>query len=1013
MPKKFEITDNRTGKKFQIDWQGVNDPTDDDINEMLSSYKPAEDNTTTVTKPAEKKGFLGRLSDTYDGIKSNINKSVSSYTSKDDLRDKRPLGERIIGAIPGVASAENLYKDFKNRDLGAGVFDAGMGVMDLAGAKGMLHAGKVNIDPSLLPKPKVNPIVPDVPMPKPEPFVPKQLTDGGARFASHPSGAVGDLRLPDTPEALRSLDLSNPGTKLPDIELRPDQYTTLPTGNKTPFNFDQPGVRPDVEPFNTPRSQGIQNINPETGEVTSRDFAESNPLLSHVPNRLRPEAPNVTRLRGLSQGFGKTGDVGRREPLQFVDEANAGYDKPAKTVNIGEAGKKVKVPDVSMPQEMLPSAGPKGPISRFRKPEPVETKLPDVENPLDKVKTADTKPAFNDVSRGYLSDKKFAKANPVFDAAFQKWVKLRGSSSLIGKDIRNKFAGIKDVTKEDLASFQKDLSEGKHPEVASFFDEQLNKLKKNGIEIEKKENYLPQMWEDSIDEVKAKLGTKTLSEKAPFEYKSVFKDYENGIKAGLTPKMSPLELMDWYGQRANKLIADKEFLSTMKKNGYIVEGKKRTGSMELLDKNVTPGSFTNQDWAASPQVKGVIENYLKQDQGILAATAKGVGKANSMRLSAGLVPGKPLFTYHGLSETGRALYSQGFKGAARAIKAGLNPKAAEASMAKEMPQIIDASQKYGFKVNVENPNAQFGQLFEGDNLGIAKRVANKGFELQHKYFEKPLFEQMIPKIKWEYFKDMQSKFIKKGMSEAEAGTNAAKMSEDVFSGYNTDLAYRNKNTQNAIRTLTLAPDWYESSIKLGVKIPKAIVQLLKDPKNPVAQEYAKIGGRVAGQIVAVELLKEALGSKSDKSGQEMDIPLGEAGGKSVSIGTGQAADFAKIPLEIINGLIKDHSLEEASRTVKGKGSALTSLGFGVINGEDFAGNPNIFKSRDDRTGKPIPFGERAKNTLSQSFDFLPPQVGVPGKLATGNASFLEGASQLGELPLKFRRKAKVKSTFGF
>jgi len=612
------------------------------------------------------------------------------------------------------------------------------------------------------------------------------------------------------------------------------------------------------------------------------------------------------------------------------------------------------------------------------------------------------------------STKKFLKNNPALKSITDRLIKMRSANDLIGKGVRDKFKDVASIPKEKVVEFQKGITEGKHPGVREFFDNLHETVTSRGLDLGKKANYLPQIWDNTEDEIVRALGDKALSERASFQYHSFIQDYEAGIKAGLKPKLSPIELMTNYAQRVNKLIADNEALSALKKNGYVVQENKKTADMLEMDPNL--GTF--KGYYAHPEVKNAIEGYLQspetQSRGFGSRLAKGVGKATNLALSSGVVPGRPLFTAHGLNLaapfSGRSYMEGGIKRNIQALKFGLSPKKATALLEAENEQMVKATQEHGFKANVEDPAAMGGKFFEGENLGKFKKGFNFLSEAQNKYFEGPLFDKMIPALKWTAWKENYAKFIKQGMSEAEAGKNATQITDSFYSGKNLDLIYQSKNSRTAARILLMAPDWLRSTVDLGVKIPKSLMPGLKDFNSPASKAYRAAGARLMGTYVAANLAQYAATGKfmfENAPGDQFNLDFGETlDGQDRKVKLfGNAADFFKIPVQVAQSVASgEGGVNVIAQAVENRVSPLLRLitDFGIV-GENFKGEPNIRKTRDN-FGNPIPLGQRLKNTASQAINFGPPQFAQPINKATGRAGWEEFMSRIAELPLAYKDK---------
>lgn len=600
---------------------------------------------------------------------------------------------------------------------------------------------------------------------------------------------------------------------------------------------------------------------------------------------------------------------------------------------------------------------------------------------------------------------KFMEDNPAFKSIMDKLIKARSAGEWIGKSIKDQFSHIKDITKEQLPEFQSELAKGNYPEVRDFFDELHNIITEKGLKLGKKENYLPQIWDNTEAEVRQAFGNKQLNEKASFQFKSFIEDYQTGIAKGLKPKMSPLELMEWYAKRANKLIADTTALKGLKEEGYLVDSKGRQEGMKPVhtDESSYAGHF------AEPEVKKVIENYLSSEEGIGTGLKKGTRKVANLMLSSGVIPNKPLGTWHGSNMAWRAFKEAGFKRLGQAVKYGVSPESASKLLSEKSSRIAEITKKYGFNTTVEGTHN--APLFEGENLGKVKKGLNWLSDKQQGAFEKPLFEKMIPALKYSAWEENFANFKKKGMSEVEAGNAATKVTDDFYSGKNLDLLYNNKNFNNFMSIATLAPDWLRSTKNLGIEIPKSLAKELTGKSTPASRVYSKAAGRVMATYVFANLLQKATSGHymvENGSDKMFNFELGEdvSGKKTRSFKLfGSAADFFKIPIQMAMAAKErgGAGLDVIADAAEARLSPLGSIPLSAITGENYKGDPNIF-ARTGRFGQPVSTGEKLKNTFNQVLGYGPPQAAAPLSALFGFMTPEEAVSRIAELPLSYGKK---------
>jgi len=619
---------------------------------------------------------------------------------------------------------------------------------------------------------------------------------------------------------------------------------------------------------------------------------------------------------------------------------------------------------------------------------------------------------------GRIFYKKFMEANPKFKEITDRLIKRRSASEIIGKQVRDEFKDeIGHISKDEIVPFQEDVEAGKYPRVREFFDNLHALLESKGAKVGYKENYLPQMWDNTPEEVAAVFGNKTMREKASFQFRSFIDDYAEGIEKGLKPKMKPLELMDWYAQRVNKLIADRAALKSLRKQGYLVQAKNRTSGMQKIESKY--GSF--EGYYADPSVKAVLENYLGSQEkvggGIGQALARFSGKMTNLALSSGLVPNKPLFTAHGANMAfpfmSRSFMEGGIKRNLKALKYAWSPEAAGKYLDENAKKAEYLTKRWGYRGQVENPSPG-GNLFENTEgiFGKGKEAANKLSELQAKYFEKPLFDKTIPATKLEATWDNFQRNLKKGMTEDEAGKAAVKIGDSFYSGRNLDLMYHNKNFNTFAKIAMAAPDWFRSTVDLGINVPKSMVKILSNPKDPLTQAYAKAGGRMLAIYAAANLAQKAATGKfmwENSTSDQFTMKLGKDVENKKTRGLkifNNAGDFFKIPMQIAKATVEEGGgAEVLESSLEGRGSPLTHAALAVASGEDYKGEKNIVGTRD-RYGRQVPTAERLRNTLSQTINFGPPQAAAPYNYATGRMTGEEAIARVAEAPLKYGKKKK-------
>ena len=122
----------------------------------------------------------------------------------------------------------------------------------------------------------------------------------------------------------------------------------------------------------------------------------------------------------------------------------------------------------------------------------------------------------------------------------EKLIKERSSGSLIGKGIRDKFKHLSSLTKDDLVGFQENMKAGKHPEVTKFYEDAYKDLKAKGIDLDKKDNYLPQIWENTPEEIAKAFGDKELNARLPSNINPFLRITKKVLRKVLLPSIGQL-----------------------------------------------------------------------------------------------------------------------------------------------------------------------------------------------------------------------------------------------------------------------------------------------------------------------------------------------------------------------------------------------------------------------------------------------------------------------------------------
>ncbi len=592
---------------------------------------------------------------------------------------------------------------------------------------------------------------------------------------------------------------------------------------------------------------------------------------------------------------------------------------------------------------------------------------------------------------------KVAPVTQMFRDMFADWVNARAAAPTEGLIQKRAFQDLDSLGVEGIFKFQAGENTGRFADVKKFFDDKYNFLQQHGIEFGYKSEYLPQLWADSADKVE-QVFQKQLGTRPAFTLKSVFKDYAEGLQAGLTPRYQTIgDLAAWYEQKASKAVADKIFLDYLKKSNLVVPADGAPQGFRLLEnfpKISSKEDPTKSFYAAEPGVANWINNYLNNPEGAVSNFADFASRAKQIGLSGG-IPNTAL-NFHGLVNIFR-----------RDLVANANPISIFFRDAKWLAHpnsaaayvdnnLKDAAYfiKHGLTITTEDWD-KFRNAVPTSKIGQVENWIET-------YMGDPLFKKTLPAIKVSYAKKVYQNLLPH-MSETEAAKEASKATNSIFGGINLDALGRNKDTQNLLRSIFLAPDWAETQFRIG----KGIVKGMLNPRDPRGQAYRTITRNILFFYVAENMVNklasghwmfENEGSINNKF--SIDTGTYDSNGKHRYLNTwGTAQDFFRIPFQIIAGLVEGDP-SAATAAVSNRFSLPVSAGVHLLTNQDYLHRP--LYGQDVPTGQAVVgIGNEVLNGLG-----IPVQVRSGIDYISGKSSGEQALVNAIELPIRYNGTKK-------
>ncbi len=600
-------------------------------------------------------------------------------------------------------------------------------------------------------------------------------------------------------------------------------------------------------------------------------------------------------------------------------------------------------------------------------------------------------------------------------AGFKTWVNKRRTSELSGTQVNQAFKDLDQQGMSVIDEIQSGAAKGAIlDDLRSFFDKKHAQLKASGIDLGYKKDYLPQLWKDPKEKVQEVL-SKTITRNPSFSFSSVIDSYKSGIEGGLTPRFTKVsDLAGWYQSSVQKTLADREFFQMLEKKGLIVPESAAPKGWQTIKAEGFPvnkvitegGGEALEHYSTFPKLAEAIDNYMTNPSGPLSKFANFVTQVKNLGLSAG-VP-KTSLNAHGLNLYSRNILSakNPLTTAWRTTRWWFKPESAQTWVRQNLDKARFYS-NHGLTLTTED--AAFSRPIEAIKGNLFQKSKAHLINIFNDWFETPLFKQTVTAVKVNYVDQLYDDLVKSGMGSDEAASLAAKTGNNVFGGQNLDELMRNKDTQNLLRSLFLAPDWYESA----VNIAKGTTQGLLHPRSAQGMAYRTFARNFFFSYLTLNLTNKLLSGhwmfQNDGTNRKFQLDLGSYtadGQKRYLQPYGTSVDMIRIPYEVAAGLLSGNTgavvRPIANRLSMPAGSALH-----LMANVDYLGRP-IYGS--DRYGNPIPIKTQAGGIANELLSGLgvPSQARAGIDLVTGKSNAEQFFAQLTEAPLKYSNPTNTK-----
>lgn len=602
-----------------------------------------------------------------------------------------------------------------------------------------------------------------------------------------------------------------------------------------------------------------------------------------------------------------------------------------------------------------------------------------------------------------------------FKNIFEDWVNTQHALPVEKQLVRNKF---KDLADQGLEPFYKiqagDNSNPRFGDVRTHLNAKFKQAEDAGLSLNYQQDYLPQMWDNPAEEVAHAFGG--IVNRAGFTMEKVIEDYKTGIEKGLTPKFNNIpDLLAHYEGQVNKAVGDRKFVNTLSQNNVLSPFESAPKDWVTLNPDKFPRIKTNLGsgqeslqqgpFKAPKEVANKINNFLydpKTDgngfQKGLSTVADFVSGVKNRALSFG-VPGTAI-NAHGINIMARhTIMGTGGNPISRLITSThylFDQHASGKFLDQELASAPDAI-KHGLTLSAE----EFKAIADNETTG-------KFGQAWHNVFEKPLFDKMLPALKLSSYKEVARNFAKT-MDTDTAGKEAAKLVNNVYGGINWEQMGRSRDFQNFLRAGILAPDWNESTLRLGGNMLKSF-----KTNGEVAGRYRTMMATMVGAYVSANVANKLSSGHymyENDPGHTFEIETGYTGDgqKRYFRPFGTAADMIRLPHDIALSL-KKGDLSSIARVFRNRLSIPAGVALGTLTDTDYRGQAIGYRGKD-KYGNEIPAGQRAGSIAGEAATF----VGLPSFMKqgldtlSGKQGVEQGVTQAFELPVRYQGGAYSKS----
>ena len=369
-----------------------------------------------------------------------------------------------------------------------------------------------------------------------------------------------------------------------------------------------------------------------------------------------------------------------------------------------------------------------------------------------------------------------------------------------------------------------------------------------------------------------------------FTKRRVFPDIETAMAYGLTPKYThPAQMVAAYAHDMGVSVANKRLIDNLIEHGKILPSNAAPSGWKPISLNFAPKGVS-----AEPKLAEMLNGYFRDENTLTFGQriAKRAGRISRLGQEITLSAGVPYtqVNFFSISQGIKELTAGNVKAAIPFLRSNFEGASARyfvehaPTLRKMASEGLDLSSHLGQYEDIYRNMAEKGvleQLGAGKIKASAKAAGQKIASATNKAFNEKVFGSLMPQLYMDTFEQAERKFLKKGMSAAEAQKTAAGVVRNFY-GLMENVG-RGRGTEDVLSATLFAPKFREGIINSLFNNMKSVSTELR---NPAFYKNRRLVGGMILSYAAYDALNRKLTGRpmsENAPGKEfaLDIPASD------------------------------------------------------------------------------------------------------------------------------------------